>query len=100
MTRKLAFAVVLLFLASLTAPLAGEAKGKTHEVTTEVVSADVAAMTITIKGENGKNMTAPVGKGALEELKKVKAGDKVVLTCQDNEKGEHEAVTAIKPAKT
>ena len=37
---------------------------------------------------------------AMASLKKVKAGDKVTLTCQDNDKGDHEGVAAIKIAKT
>lgn len=93
--RKLALATVVLLIAGLTLPLAA---GKTHDVTADVVSVDLAAKTITVKGEKG-DMTAPVKDSALEALKKVKVGDKVVLTCQDNDKGEHEAVTAIKPAK-
>lgn len=93
--RKLALAIVVLLIAGLSLPLAA---GKTHDVTVDVVSVDVAAKMITFKGEKGE-MSAPVSDGALEALKKVKAGDKVVLTCQDNEKGEHEAVTGIKPAK-
>jgi len=98
--RKLAFAMVLLFLAGVTLSLAGETKGKTHDVTVDVVSVDVTAMTLTIKGEDGQSKTVPVRKSALEDLKTVKNGDKVVLTCQDNEKGEHEAITAIKLAKS
>lgn len=99
MRRKLAFAVALLFLAGLALPMAGEAQGKTHEVTAEVVAVDAAAKTITIKDDSGENKTVPVMDGAVESLKNLKAGDKVVLTCQDNDKGEHQGVKAIKPAK-
>jgi hypothetical protein len=69
---------------------------KTHKVEAEVVSADVAAKTITLKGENGaENKTAPVEGKAVAELKGVKAGEKYTLTCRDNEAGEHQAVVAI-----
>jgi hypothetical protein len=37
---------------------------------------------------------------AVASVKDLKAGQKVTLTCRDNEKGEHEAVTGVKPAKT
>ena len=73
-------------------------KGKTHEVTAEVVSVDSEKNTITIKGEK-ENKTAPVDAKAAGALKTVKAGDKVTLTCWDNAKGEHVKVIAIAPAK-
>ncbi len=70
---------------------------KMHEVTADVVSIDVVKHTITLKGEK-ENNTAPVEGKALASLKDIKAGEKVTLTCRDNEKGEHQAVTEIKPA--
>jgi DNA-binding response OmpR family regulator len=36
---------------------------------------------------------------ALGEVAHLKAGEKVMLTCRDNAQGEHQAITAIKPAK-
>jgi hypothetical protein len=71
--------------------------GKTHEVTAEVVSVDAVKNTITLKGDK-ENHTAPVEGKAVASLKTVKAGDKVTVTCRDNEKGEHQAVTEIKAA--
>jgi hypothetical protein len=73
-------------------------KGKTHQVTAEVVSVDAEKSTITIKGEK-ENKTAPVDAKAASALKTVKAGDTVTLTCWDNAKGEHEKVIAIAHAK-
>ncbi len=70
---------------------------KTHEVTTEVVSIDSVKHTITLRGEK-ENTTAPVEGKALTHLKNIKAGEKVTVTCRDNEKGEHQAVTEIKAA--
>ena len=66
---------------------------KTHVVEAEVVSADAVAKTITIKGE--PNKTVAVDASAVGSLKDLKAGDKVKLTCRDNDKGEHQAVTKI-----
>ncbi len=77
------------------------APAKTHDVAAEVVSIDTAKNTITAKtGEKGEESTAPVeGAKTQAVLKTLKAGQKVTLTCRDNDKGEHEAVTAIKIAK-
>jgi lipopolysaccharide export LptBFGC system permease protein LptF len=74
------------------------AKSMTHDVTAEVVSADMTKKEITIKDEKGESHTAPVEGKAVAALKTVKTGEKVTVTCRDNEKGEHQAVTAIKPA--
>jgi hypothetical protein len=70
---------------------------KTHEVTTEVVSIDTVKNTITLKGVK-ENTTSPVEGKALASLKNFKAGEKVTITCRDNDKGEHQAVTEIKAA--
>ena len=72
---------------------AAPAVAKTHVVEAEVVSADVTAKTLTIKGEPDKTM--PVEGAAVEHLKALKAGEKVKLTCSDNDKGEHQAITHI-----
>ncbi len=83
---------------------AREARGrgsKTHVVEAEVVSADATAKTLTIKGEGGEK-TVPVDAAAAAHLKTLKAGEKVKLTCRDNEKGEHQAIThiTVEKAKT
>jgi hypothetical protein len=66
---------------------------KTHVVEAEVVSADATAKTLTIKGD--PNKTVPVDATAASHLKTLKAGEKVKLTCRDNEMGEHQAITHI-----
>ena len=97
-------AVALVAVANLAAkadeakPAAAPAKQataaeKTHVVEAEVVSADATAKTLTIKGE--PNKTVAVDATAIGSLKDLKAGDKVKLTCRDNDKGEHQAVTKI-----
>jgi uncharacterized lipoprotein YajG len=67
---------------------------KTHVVEAEVVSTDAMAKTLTIKGEK-ENKVLKVDAAAVAQLKDLKAGEKVKLTCRDNEKGEHEAITKI-----
>jgi hypothetical protein len=66
---------------------------KTHVIEAEVVSADATAKTLTIKGDPDK--TVPVEGAAVAHLKMLKAGEKVKLTCRDNDKGEHQAITHI-----
>jgi ribosomal protein S1 len=81
------------------APAAAKAPAlKAHVVEGEVVSADATAKTITVK-VNGEDKTAPVHGKAAAHLSTLKAGEKVSLTCMDNEKGEHQYVSAIKVEK-
>ena len=75
------------------APVAKPAVAKTHVVEAEVVSADATAKTLTIKGDPNKTM--PVDTAAASHLKTLKAGEKVKLTCRDNDKGEHQAISHI-----
>ena len=102
MNKPIVLASALLLTASLAyaAPAKPAApKAKTHVVATEVVKADVAGKTLTVKGSDNKEMTMPCQGNAVAELKQVKAGEKVDLVCQDNAKGEHEAIVGIKAAK-
>jgi hypothetical protein len=55
---------------------------KTHKVEAEIVAADVENKSVTFKTAGGEK-TAPVGVLATYRLRKVKAGDKVTLTCKD-----------------
>jgi Cu/Ag efflux protein CusF len=82
----------------LAIPVAAFAAGKTHDMTAEVVSVDAKTKMITIKDEKGENHTAPLLGAAVTEAKNFKAGDKVNVTCQDSEKGEHQGIKAIKKA--
>jgi len=74
---------------------ATKASMKTHIVEAQVVSTDVEGKTITVKDEKGMTTTAKVDPQAAGHLKNLKAGEKVRLTCRDNDKGEHEAITHI-----
>jgi hypothetical protein len=71
---------------------------KTHVVQGEVVSADAAAKTLTVKID-GEEKTVPVHGKAAAHLASLKAGEKVALTCVDNAQGEHQYVSAIKVEK-
>jgi len=96
--KRLAVVLCAVFVAALVLSVVSPAiaAGKTHQVKATVVSIDMEGKTITIKDEKGEEKTAPVMDKAVAELKTIKAGDKVTLTCHDNDKGEHEGVTAIK----
>ena len=98
--RRVAWLVCLLFvvgvvMGNLAPVFAGE---KTHEMKAQVVSVDLEGKKLTIKDEKGENKTAPVMGKAIDSLKTLKAGDWVVLTCMDNEKGEHQGISEIKMA--
>jgi hypothetical protein len=74
------------------------AAGKTHDMKGTIVSVNVEGKSITFKDDSGTSITAPVLDAAAPSLKSVKAGEYVTLTCQDNEKGEHEGISRIQPS--
>ena len=79
------------------APAAKAAPAKTHDVNAEFVAYDAAKKTLTLKTDSGET-TAPVMGKALTQVKSIKAGDKVTVTCKDKEDGTHEGAIAIKKA--
>ncbi len=72
---------------------------KSHEMTVEFVSFDAKAKTVTFKTEGGESKTAPVMEPAMKSFEGFKAGDKIMITCDDNEQGEHQGVSMAKSAK-
>jgi hypothetical protein len=90
----LVVAVAGLLLAQATPALAA---AKTHDMKATIVSVDIEHKMLTIKDEKGEEKTAPVLEGAVAQLKGLKAGDKVTLTCEDDEKGQHKGVAKITP---
>ena len=100
MNKLAALLCGLFVLAVLAVPASTAFAGeKTHDVKGEVVSVDLTAHTLTFKDDTGANKTVPAMGKALDTLKTLKAGDKVTLTCTDNDKGEHQGVSAIKVEK-
>lgn len=87
--------MVSLIAAQLNPVVAG---GKTHDVSATIVAVDAQGKKITFQDDAGATSTAAVMDKAVESLKNVKAGDKVVLTCRDTETGTIEGVIAIRPA--
>ncbi len=96
--KKLAIVIVLALVVAVMAPvMANEmAKKNTHEMTAWFVSADAKTNMMTIKDEKGEEKTVPVMAAAVKEMSSLKAGQKMMLTCMDDEKGMHQGVSAIK----
>lgn len=86
-------ALAVVAVVASTLALAG---GKSHDVTGEIVSVDVAKKMLTFKTAEGKDVTAPILPEAMESIKTVKAGDQVTLTCADDDAGNHKGVSAVK----
>jgi hypothetical protein len=86
--------LVALVLVAFATPVL--ATGKTHDLSGTIVSVDTDGKKLTFKDDTGSSMTVPVLEKAVPALKSLKAGQKVVLTCQDNENGDHEGVSAIR----
>lgn len=89
-----AFAAVGLAVAVSAQSERAESPRKYHSVEAEVVSADVDAMTITVKVA-GEEHTEKVSALAKTRLSAVKAGEKVELSCKDVA-GEHREVVSIR----
>jgi len=101
--RSIAVVLAVALVAGVAFAAGGEAPakaaGKTHDMTVQVVSVDARAKTITIKDDKGETKAVPVLGNAVRKLTMVRTGEMFTLTCQDNEKGEHQGITAIKAAK-
>ena len=63
---------------------APKAQIKTYKVDAEVVNPDIEKKTLTYK-QDGTEKSAPVGVLAMYRLKRIKAGDKVTLTCREGD---------------
>ena len=72
---------------------------KYHDVDGTFVSADKKGHMFTIKFDDGTTSTGKAEGDAAKALVSLKQGDKITVTCKDNEAGEHLAATAIKVAK-
>src|SRR5262245_56822314 len=92
---RLLCAVVAAVLLDSTVAIAA----KRHDVQGEIVSINLEGKTLTFKNAEGKDVTAPILPEALESVKAVKKGDKVTLTCADDDAGNHKGVSAVKVAK-
>lgn len=89
-----------LILAIAALPAAAFAGGfKYHDVNATFVSADAKAQMFTIKFDDGTTSTGKAEGEAIKQAAALKPGDKIAVTCKDNEKGEHLAATAIKVIK-
>ena len=97
MKRVMISFLVLAFASGLAFAQATQ-EGKTHDVTGAVVKSDAAAKSLTLD-VSGKEMTLKVEGDAANQLKDLKAGDKVTVSCRDDASGAHQAITKIVKAK-
>jgi hypothetical protein len=89
-------ASVLIAALVLALPAPALAGGKTHEMKGTVVSVDTKANTLTFTDDQGASHTAPLLDKAVKEAASLKAGEKIMVTCQDTDKGEHQGITKVK----
>ena len=75
------------------------AAGKTHDMIVQIVAVDARGQRITIKDDKGEKKTVAVLGNAVGKLTMTRTGGMFTLTCQDNEKGEHQGIIAIKAVK-
>jgi len=96
--KKLLTAVVV--VAVLPAAVTWAEIKKTHAVQAEIVKVDAASKVVTFKAE-GAETTAPCGGLCPSQIKTLKAGDSVTLTCVDEAeaKGCKEITFVKKPLK-
>jgi hypothetical protein len=81
-----------------TAKAAPKAAIKTHKLEAEVVNPDLEKKILTFK-HDGTEKSAPVGALAMYRLKRIKAGDKVTLTCKEGDvPADCKEITFIKAA--
>lgn len=91
---------LMLSLAILALPALAAAGGfKYHEVKGTFVSGDPKTNEFTIKFDDGSTSTGKAEGKAIKQAAALKPGDKIELTCKDNDKGEHLAATQIKVLK-
>ena len=97
--RQWIASLVLGLAAGVAAAQSNDAAKKYHSVDAEVGSADMKAMTITVKVA-GEEQTEKVSALAKTRLGGVKAGEKVVLSCKDVDGGHREVVAIRAPKAT
>jgi hypothetical protein len=71
-----------------------------HEVSGEIVSTDEFKRTVTFRNDKGESLTWSVEGKAADNLKNLKAGEKVKIVYRANDMGEPQAATAIQKAES
>lgn len=73
-------------------------EGTHHDLTVQLVSFDAKAKTVTFENDAGEKNTVPVMESAVKDFADLKTGERVTLTCDDDEHGEHLGISKAKPA--
>ncbi len=101
--RKPALLIAAMLAFSLTlfgtVTAAGKPSDKSQKLTAEIVSVDPMAKTITIKDGKSENRTVTATGKASMYIRNLKPGDKAVLTCQQDDKGEIKNINSFKVVK-
>ena len=90
------WAVVALLGSGIATVIATE--GTQHDLTVQFVSFDSKAMKVTFKNDAGEQNTVSVMESAANDFNDVKTGERVTLTCDDDDNGEHLGVSKAKRA--
>ena len=88
-----------LTLAIVALPIAAGAGHKVHDVTATFVSADPKTNQFKVKLDDGSTSTGLAEGEAAKSLASLKAGDKIAVTCKDDEAGKHISATSIRALK-
>ncbi len=101
--KKLAYLLPAVLAFSLTingvVMAAGKPSEKSLKLTAEVVSVDPMAKIITFKDDKGESRSAPAIKRAATYIRNLNPGDKAILTCLQDDKGEIKQITNFKTVK-
>jgi uncharacterized lipoprotein YehR (DUF1307 family) len=101
--KKLAFPMFVVLAFSLMVSglvmAAGKPSEKSQKLTAEVVSVDPIAKTITFKDDKGESRSATAVKKAALYIRNLNPGDKAVLTCRQDDKGDIKQITNFKTVK-
>jgi hypothetical protein len=96
--KKASLLLMVVLVLGLCALPAVSGEGESHELTVEFVAFDAKAKTVTFINDAEEEMTVPVLASAMGDFKSMEDGDLVVLTCADDENGEHLGVSKAKQA--
>lgn len=86
----------VLFVAAFLPILACAGDFSYREAKATVVAVDPVASTVLVKWADGSMVRSRVEGNAVIKLGNLKAGDRIMVTCQQNDRGQHLAITAIK----
>jgi hypothetical protein len=98
--KGIALTLLVLTLLGLTIQAAPAFSAEKTQITVEIVSADTARQTITVRVDGKTDeLTMPVTGNALEKLNGMKSGEKAVLVLLQDEDTQKQSVIEIQPVE-